>query len=70
MDEDQQERKNKILESQMGAKAIIQSTVDKTTIQLMGNLPDQQVVLYAKLGKRTLFEQEFTLTKDKKISIP
>ena len=68
--EDQQERKNKIRESQMGAKAIIQSTVDKTTIQLMGNLPDQQVVLYAKLGKRTLFEQEFTLTKDKKISIP
>lgn len=68
--EDQQERKNKVQESQMGAKASIQSAVDKTTIQLMGNLPDQQVILYAKLGKRALFQQEFTLTKDKKISIP
>lgn len=68
--EDQQERKNKVQESQMGAKVSIQSAADKTTIQLMGNLPDQQVMLHAKLGKRTLFQQEFTLTKDKKISIP
>lgn len=68
--EDHQERKNKVQESQMGAKASIQSAVDTTTIQVMGNLPNQQVSLHAKLGKRALFQQEFTLTKDKKISIP
>lgn len=67
---DGQERKNNIPEMSEGTKTSIQSTVNTTIIQLMSNLAEQQVTVTANLGKRELFQQEFKLKKEKKITIP
>lgn len=68
--DDDHKHKNSIPEIREGTKASIRANVDTTIIQLMSNMIEQQVTVIAKLGKRELFQQEFHLKKEKKITIP